>query len=270
MRWIAAIVSTLIILSASAAAGAETSGAGAARAAYEARDYAQAFRLASDLEGTDKTGEALYILSRIYKESFGVTPRNEAKALDLLRRAADKGHPPALSTLGMVYFDGDGVEKNIETAKQWWHKAAAKNDDAAIYNLAHVFTFVDLNYGEAIVWLKRAADGGNVDALMNLARLHQQGLGTPRNMDEAAALTRRAAIAGNQGARQKMVEYFVNGTGVPQDIVRAQMWALIAERKGDGISPEGRSIVNARLTDQQKREAEQLAGQCIAHPETGC
>lgn len=235
-----------------------------AHRAWEARSYAEAFQAASFVADEDKTGEALYIISRIHDGGYGVVPRNEEYALELLRQAVDRGYPIALSVLGMAYFDGDGVERNVETAKQWWLKAAAKGENGAFYNLAVVYNGIDRNYPEGVKWLRRAVDAGNVDAMNELARLYMQGQGVPKDIKESVALTRRAAIAGNQGARQSMVEYYVNGTGVPADAMRAQVWALIAERKGDGISPEGRGVLTGLLTPEQRTEAERLAEKCLS------
>lgn len=255
--------SFLIALALFAPAAAAATLADAHRA-WEARNYAEAFQAASAVADEDKTGEALYIVSRIHKEGFGVVKRNEEYALELLREAADRGYPVALSVLGMAYFDGDGVERNVETAKQWWLKAAAKGEDGAFYNLAVVYNGIDRNYPEAVKWLRRAIDAGNIYAMKDLARLYAQGNGVPKDIKESVNLMRRAAIAGDQGARQLMVEYYVNGTGVPADAARAQAWALIAERKGDGISPEGRSVLDRLLTPEKRAEAERLAETCLA------
>lgn len=113
-------------------------------------------------------------------------------------------------------------------------------------------------------WLRRAIDAGKIDAMKDLSRLYARGQGVPKDLKESVNLMRRAAIAGDQGARQLMVEYYVNGTGVPEDAVRAQTWALIAERKGDGISPEGRGVLNSMLTPEKRAEAERLADKCLA------
>lgn len=266
MRFVALFAFALLTSAAQAATLAD------ARNAWEARNYAEAFQAASVVADQDKTGEALYILSRVHKEGYGVVKRNSEYALELLQQAVSRGHAPAIGTLGMAYFDGDGVEKNIETAKQWWLKAAAKGDAVSMYNLAYVYNLVERNYPEAIVWLRRTIEKGDDEgrkvALLDLATLHARGQGMPKDMTEAANLTRRAAIAGNMLAYANLVEYYVNGTGVAKDAVRAQMWALVAERKGSGISPEGRAILDGMLTPEKRAEAERLAAECIATPTT--
>jgi len=47
-------------------------------------------------------------------------------ALYLLSKAADQGHTDALCYFGMLYYQGEGVEKNIPKASYWFDKAAAK------------------------------------------------------------------------------------------------------------------------------------------------
>lgn len=243
---------------------------GAARKALDSRDYAAAFEAVRPLQETDKTGEAAYILSVILDGGFGVVRPDEEQASALLQQAAGRGFPKAQAALGMAYFEGKGVPRDLAQAKSWWLKAAARNNEAAIYNLGFLAFRVNRDYKEAVTWLTRAADAGNVEALKDLAEIHERGLGVPANPSEAASFMRRAAIAGDISAMQKMVEYYVNGTGVPQDYARAEMWAQLAAKKGDGISSEGRTLLDGRLTEASRSEAARLLAQCEVKPKTGC
>lgn len=61
---------------------------------------------------------ALYALAQVYAAGKG-TVRDEAQALELYRRAAERGHAPAQHALGAWYADGRAVERNPAKAVEW-------------------------------------------------------------------------------------------------------------------------------------------------------
>lgn len=74
--------------------------------------------------------DALFNMGQAYKLGRGV-PLDKAKAEDFYRRAADKGHAPAQSNLGILLAQrGEKTE-----AAALWQKAAAKRDARAQYML---------------------------------------------------------------------------------------------------------------------------------------
>lgn len=74
--------------------------------------------------------DALFNMGQAYKLGRGV-PLDKAKAEDFYRRAAEKGHAPAQSNLGILLAQrGEKV-----AAAELWQKAAAKRDARAQYML---------------------------------------------------------------------------------------------------------------------------------------
>ncbi|KAL7524691.1 hypothetical protein ACHAXR_002169 [Thalassiosira sp. AJA248-18] len=51
-------------------------------------------------------------------------PQDSNKALELWHQAAKLGWPESHYSLGLVYFDGEGVEKDIKKAKYHWEQGA--------------------------------------------------------------------------------------------------------------------------------------------------
>lgn len=47
------------------------------------------------------------------------------EAIKWYEKAAAKGVPEAMHSLGVCYYDGDGVGKDVQKAKEWFKKAAA-------------------------------------------------------------------------------------------------------------------------------------------------
>jgi TPR repeat protein len=54
---------------------------------------------------------------------------DETKAAECFRKAADQGLPGAQMALGMMYENGQGVEKDEVEARRWY-KLAEENSEA--------------------------------------------------------------------------------------------------------------------------------------------
>ena len=78
--------------------------------------------------------EAKYSLGIFYYEGEGVS-QDYNIALDWLRQAADEGYAPAQYSLGFMYYNGLGVDKDYKEALIWWKKAADQGFDEAQYRL---------------------------------------------------------------------------------------------------------------------------------------
>ena len=51
-----------------------------------------------------------------------------------LRAKAEQGDAPAQTRLGLIYYIGEGVERDYAETVKWWRAAAAKgNADAALH-----------------------------------------------------------------------------------------------------------------------------------------
>lgn len=61
---------------------------------------------------------------------------NSTEAFKWYKKAAEQGNAEAKNFVGLYYFDGWGVEKNIVEAFKWWRDAAENGDVTALYNIA--------------------------------------------------------------------------------------------------------------------------------------
>ncbi len=96
-------------------------------------DHAEAFRWlthAVDNRQRMPTGGVEHDLGTMYEQGLG-TAKDESKAADLYRRAADHLHPRAFGALARLYAEGRGVPKDDGQAYMWYSVAAfAEPDDA--------------------------------------------------------------------------------------------------------------------------------------------
>jgi cell division septation protein DedD len=128
--------------------------------------------------------DALFNLGQAYKLGRGV-PMDKAKAEDFYRRAADKGHAPAQSNLGILLAQrGDKAG-----AAQLWLKAAEKREPRAQYMLG-VLHFngdtVEKNWPLAYAYMLQANAAGLPQAARALATMTTNM--TPADRDKGAQL----------------------------------------------------------------------------------
>ena len=73
---------------------------------------------------------------------------------------AEQGYPLAECQIGYFYFDGLGIEKDLEKAFYWTHRAAEHGDRDGQFNLAWFYEEaigVDKDIERAKYWYKKAA-----------------------------------------------------------------------------------------------------------------
>jgi len=67
--------------------------------------------------------------------------QNYTKAYDLFYPLATKErNSEAQFHLGMIYFYGEGVQKDIDQAMEWWKKAMRNGNVDAAYRLSEIST----------------------------------------------------------------------------------------------------------------------------------
>ena len=70
---------------------------------------------------------------------------NRKQCIDFLIQAAESGISGAQHSLGYLYLDGEGVEKDASKALYWMHKAAVQGDAWAMYDVGHLYIQNDNN-----------------------------------------------------------------------------------------------------------------------------
>lgn len=88
-------------------------------------------------------------------------------ARKLYLQAAELHHRKAQTNLGMMYYNGQGVETDAEQAAYWFERAAVQGDPMAQYNLACLYYHgfgVPQSTGTACTWLQNAISSGHEQA----------------------------------------------------------------------------------------------------------
>lgn len=93
-----------------------------------------------------------------------IARNNYSEAAKWLRLAADQGQKIAQYSLGVLYKQGQGVQRNDYEAIKWWTKAAEQGFIPAQFNVGLMYEQgdgVQQNYTEAAKWYRIAAEQGD-------------------------------------------------------------------------------------------------------------
>ena len=156
--------------------------------------------------------EAQHELGELYAEGSEYVPKDIEKAIYHFTEAANKGHAPSQTRLGIMYATGEGVEENDAASYVWLLQAAAQNEKAALFLLGVRHSQDDENkdYVKAFSFMERSAKQGVSAAQHELARMYGLGRGTIMDVVKCYAWTSVAASQGYEQS-QKLIEKMRKG-----------------------------------------------------------
>lgn len=129
--------------------------------AYFDRDAPRALELYERAASHGDTDSA-YIAAIMYAENLDVRP-NSARLADLLKQAAEAGHPAAQADYGLLVYQGAGVERSAEQAAGWFEKSAIGGDPEGQF--LYAFTLakgdgIEKSFEDAYYWILRSTESG--------------------------------------------------------------------------------------------------------------
>jgi len=89
-------------------------------------------------------------------------------SVSTLQNLAEQGCAPAQANLGLLYFKGQGVERNSAQAAEWYRRAAQNGSATGQFNLAQLYAQgqgVPLDWTQATSWMEAAAKQGHGPAI---------------------------------------------------------------------------------------------------------
>jgi uncharacterized protein len=160
-----------------------------------------------------------------------------AAALREWKPLAYEGNPEAQTSIGFMFYKGQGVPRNFLTAVNWYKLAAQQGYAAGQARLGFMYDFgrgVKKNQKTAVNWYKRAAEQGDPFGQLSLEKMYAQGDGILRNDS------------------------------------LAYMWSELAATNGSEIGARNRDSVGRKLTPTEKTKAQRLAHECITRNYKNC
>lgn len=146
------------------------------------------------------------------------------KALKLWRPLADQGMPRAQYDMGLLYFDGKGVSKDLREALRWFRLSADQGFTRAQSFIGSMYALGDgvaQDYVEAEKWFRRAAGNGDASSQDWLGVLYANGHGVSKDLIEAVRFFHLAADQNLALAQYHLGVAYYGARGVPQDYVQA-------------------------------------------------
>lgn len=166
--------------------------------------------------------------------------RDGVNGMKWTRKAAEQGHAAAQNSLGIRYFIGGSVTKDIDEAEKWFRKSSAQEFDAAENNLCKLFA-------QKVGGMK----GTSPPFPANIQPLK----GTTADVKEAFDWCGKVAGRGYPESQFRLgALYAKGGGGVTADYQQAYFWLSVSKRPDvfrDKVSPH--------LTQEKRDEIEKLA-----------
>lgn len=160
-------------------------------------------------------------------ESVGIlaTQAGQPEALARLSRWARQGHPVAQREYALALMRTTAAPGEVLL---WLERAARGGDGEAAYLAGQARLQgrwgLQANPAAATPWLERAANAGHADAALALARLWRNGEAGQRSDSEALRWLQRASEQGNAQAMLLLSNAYAEGLGTPVRLDQARHW----------------------------------------------
>jgi TPR repeat protein len=176
------------------------------------------------------------LMAAVYLGAGGQSHQNTQKGLEWLQKAADEDHAQAVFLLGLAYYQGFGVKKDIPKARSLYIKAADLGFHKAqlfvgTYYLSGLDPFA-LDFHKARHYLSMAADQDEPDASYFMAAIYIHGMGVKQDYNIVRKYLEKASGQGHSEAQFNMAILYFNAFGVKEDIKAGFYWLRQAYKNG--------------------------------------
>jgi TPR repeat protein len=167
-----------------------------------------------------------------------------AEAFKLFMSAAKLGCAAAQAEIGLCYYRGNGIEKDLRRAVQYFQLAADAAHPVALKYLADCLMAgkgaLQKDAGRAVELMSRSAQHGNSDAMNTLGHWYAVGK-APTDLRMALRYYKQAAEKGHSIGQYNVGRSYETGRGVEMDAIEAAFWYQRSSHKGyrDAINALG-------------------------------
>lgn len=185
-----------------------------------------AYNPAEHFEWIDETFED------IFEEDFV----DDDEFVEKVRYFAENGNPDAMNMLGIMYSQGDIIEKDDRKAFKWCYRAAEAGNPFGMSNVAYSYRYgvgVKKNISQAVEWYNKAIDADNTHAMCELAAMYRDGDNLKKDEEKALGLFQRAAEADDVDAMTALGSMYYRGEGTKKNLKLAYKWTLKAAEAGN-------------------------------------
>lgn len=158
------------------------------------------------------------------------------EAYSWLIKAAKQNHAEAEYYIGEMYYNGDGLEQNIDYAVEWYIKSAQHGNRLAQNTLGLLYKKgigVLKNYDLAKKWYLLSAQQDFYRAQKNLGDIYFDGLGVKVDYEQAFNWYFKAALHSNPYSQYVLGVMLMEGIGIKKDKDKALFWLHQAKKAKD-------------------------------------
>ena len=160
---------------------------------------------------------------------------------------AESGDSNAQYIVGLMYFNGEGVEINFHNALQWFQKASKQENVKAQYAVGVMYyngNGVTKDLAKAEEWFQKAAEQDYANAQYNIGEMHYNGEGVTKDFAEAMKWFQKAAEQGNPNAQYNIGVMYYRGESIKKDYDIAAEWFQKAADQGFAKAEEVLNVIN--------------------------
>ena len=156
--------------------------------------------------------------------------KDDARAFTWFQKAADAGYAPGQYLLAQYYKYGKGIAPNSEASMAWNLKAALQGLSEAQNNRGYALVYGEdglrADPAQAVMWLQKAADQGNINSKVLLGDAYYNGRGVKQDYKKSFALYNQAAAQNHKYAAYMLGVQCMDGSGVDKDVTAGFSWLL--------------------------------------------
>ena len=194
----------------------------------------------------------------LYRQAMQTT--DELERVELLSQASFQGHVLAQTALGMLYRE----QGKMKLAADLFQKAAVGKNGEACFQLSHCYRDglgVKTSASSAIHWLRRAAELGQVKAVLELADALLAGGDLEKDPVKAEEYYQKAAKMGAPEGLVHLAWCYRDGKHVPKS--RTKAWELLNQ-----ASKYGSTEANVLLHSPEFQPVETKTGTSAGSTQT--
>jgi TPR repeat protein len=136
-------------------------------------------------------------------------------------KAAEGGDSLGQYYLGLSFYNGEGVARDLVVALKWFELAAAQGYLGSCNGIACIFyssgVGVERDYAKAVLWWKKGADGGHAYSQYCLGDCYLKGEGVLKDLIVARDWFKKSADQGNDNAKFELGKMLLVGKGGKKD-----------------------------------------------------
>ena len=174
----------------------------------------------------------------------------------------EQQYAPAQYQMGLIYLNGWGVLKDEAKALEYIKQAADQNYAEALFNLSTIYTegeLVNQDLKKAFTLMKKAADRDLPSAQFNLGVMYANGQGITKDARKAAHWYELAAKQNFPLAQFNLALMYYEGVGVKQSHEKSYLWNIIAAKSGYKQAITSRDMDERNLSIKQIEEVREKA-----------